>query len=75
MHVLAVVWWVHELEVLIRGEESNEGWHLDNLNLSNLVNIEMSPGLVEVGGKVLLELLTGESLMGGEDLLSGGEGT
>jgi len=75
LHVSTILWWVHELEVLIRGKESNELWHLDNLDLANLVDVEMSPGLVEVGGKVLVELVTGESLMGGEDLLSGSEGS
>ena len=75
LHVSTISWWVHELEVLIRGKESNELWHLDNLDLSNLVNVEMSPGLVEVGGEVFVELATGESLMGGEDLLSSSEGS
>ena len=67
--------WVHELEVLIRGKESDELWHLDNLNSSGLVHIKVSPGLVEVGGEVLGELITGELLMGGENLLGGSEGS
>jgi hypothetical protein len=63
------------LEVLIRGQESDEHWHLDHFDLSSNVNVEMSPGLGEVGIEVLLELITGESLMGGENLLSGSVGT
>ena len=32
----------------------------------------MSPGLVEVGGEVGVEFITAESLMGAENLTSGG---
>ena len=44
--------WLHELEVLIGSEESDELWHLDGLDISGSVNIEMSPGLGEVSAEV-----------------------
>lgn len=72
---ISLLWWLDELEVLIRCKESNEHWHLDDLNLSDLVHIEVSPGLVEVGVEVFLESLTRELLVGGENLLGGGVGS
>ena len=63
-----------EGHVLIRGEESHELWHLDDLNISTLVDVEVSPGLIEVGVEVRGEGWSGETLMGVEDLLGGGEG-
>jgi hypothetical protein len=72
---ISLLWWLDELEVLIRCKESNEHWHLDHLDFANLVDIEMSPGLGEIGVEVFLELITLQSLVGGEDLLSGGVGS
>ena len=63
-----------KLHVLVGSEESHELWHLDDLNLSSSVDIEVSEGLVEVGIEVLLEGGSSESLMGGEDLGGGGLG-
>ena len=63
-----------ELHPLVRAEESHHLWHLDDLNISGFVNIEMSPCLGEVGGEVSISSGTGESLMGGEDLSGGGLG-
>merc|ERR1719353_2670567 len=63
-----------ERHVLVRAEESHELWHLDDLNESSLVDIEMSPGLSEVGGDVVIEHLARETLVGSEDLLGGREG-
>lgn len=63
-----------EGHVLVRAEESHELWHLDNLNEAGLVDVEVTPGLGEVGGDVVLELLAGETLVGGENLLGGGHG-
>ena len=57
-----------EGHVLVRGEESHELWHLDDLDGSTLVDIEVSPGFWEVGGEVGLLGSTGESLMGLENL-------
>merc|ERR1719263_865550 len=61
--------------VLVRAEESHELWHLDDLNESSLVDIEMSPGLAEVGVDVGSELFSRESLVGSENLLGGSEGS
>ena len=72
---ISLLWWLDELEVLIRGEESDEHWHLADLDLANLVDIEVSPSLVEVCVEISGELVTGDLLVGGEDLLSGGVGT
>ena len=44
---------VLEGEVLVRGEESHELWHLNDLNHTGSVDIEVSPGLGEVGVEVL----------------------
>merc|ERR1719240_2417872 len=63
-----------ERHVLVGAEESHELWHLDDLNESSLVDIEVSPGLGEVGVDVVVEHLAGETLVGGEDLLGGSEG-
>ena len=60
-----------EGHVLVRGEESHELWHLDDLDGSTLVDIEVSPGFWEVGGEVGLLGSTGESLMGLENLGGG----
>ena len=60
-----------EGHVLVRAEESHELWHLDNLDETGLVDIEVTPGLGEVGGDVVLELLAGETFMGGKDFLGG----
>ena len=57
-----------EGHVLVGAEESHELWHLDDLDASTLVDIEVSPGLWEVGGEVGLLGGTGESLMGLENL-------
>jgi len=63
-----------EGHVLVRAEESHELWHLDNLDETGLVDIEVTPGLGEVGGDVVLELLAGETFMGGKDFLGGRHG-
>merc|ERR1719424_335136 len=57
-----------EGHVLVGAEESHELWHLDDLDASTLVDIEVSPGLGEVGVKVSLLGSSGESLMGFENL-------
>ena len=62
------------MEVLVGGEESKELWHLDGLESTGLVNIEMSPGLGEVGGEIGIEVGTADFLVGAEDLLSAGGG-
>merc|ERR1719353_865434 len=54
-----------ERHVLVRAEESHELWHLDDLNESGLVDVEVTPGLGEVGAHVVIEELTRETLMGG----------
>jgi hypothetical protein len=59
---------------LVRGEESHEHWHLDDLNDSGSIDIKMSPGLVEVGLKISLEGSTLEFFMGGKDLLGSSSG-
>ena len=64
-----------EGHVLVGGEESHELWHLDDLNASTLVDIEVSPGLWEVGGEVLLLGGTGKSRMGLKNLRGGGSGS
>ena len=61
-----------EWHVLVWGEESHELWWLDDFDFSGLVDIEMSPCLVEVGAKVTLELSTTESLMCAEDFWGSG---
>ena len=63
-----------ERHVLVGAEESHHLWHLDDLNESSLVDIEVTPGLGEVGGDVVIEHLARETLVGGENLLGGGEG-
>ena len=63
-----------EGHVLVRAEESHELWHLDDLNLSSPVNVEVSPGLGEVGVEVVLEISSGLALMGLEDLSRGSSG-
>ena len=61
-----------EGHVLVGGDESHELWHLDDLDGTTLVDIEVSPCLWEVGIEVGSLGSTGESLMGLEDL--GGSG-
>merc|ERR1719424_1268791 len=63
-----------EGHVLVGAEESHELWHLDDLDASTLVDIEVSPGLGEVGVKVSLLGSSGESLMGFENLGSSSSG-
>ena len=63
-----------EGHVLVGGEESHELWHLDDLNLSTLGDIEVSEGSWEVGIEIFLLVITGESLMGLEDLRGSGSG-
>ena len=46
-----------EGHVLVGAEESHELWHLDDLNESSLVDIEVTPGLGEVGVDVVIEHL------------------
>ena len=57
-----------EAHVLVGSDESHELWHLDDLDATTLVDIEVSPGLGEVGTEVSLLGGTGESLMGLENL-------
>jgi hypothetical protein len=59
---------------LVGCEESHELWHLDDLDISTLVYVEVGPGLVEVGIEIGSEGSAGETLMGVEDLLGSGEG-
>ena len=66
--------WEKELEVLVGSEESDELWHLDGLESTGLVNIEMSPSLGEVGGEVSIEVSSADFLVGAEDFLSAGHG-
>merc|ERR1719353_2236963 len=63
-----------ERHVLVGAEESHELWHLDELNESSLVDIEVTPGLGEVSVDVVIEHLARETLVGSEDLLGGREG-
>ena len=53
--------------VLVGGEESHELWHLDDLNESGSVDIEMSPSFAEVGLQILVKFISGKSLMGVEN--------
>jgi hypothetical protein len=62
------------LEVLVGGEESKELWHLDGFETTGLVDIEMSPGLGEVGTKIGIEIGTADFLVGAEDFLSASGG-
>ena len=63
-----------EGHVLVGGEESHELWHLDDLNLSTLGDIEVSEGSWEVGIEIFLLGITGETLMCSEDLGGSGSG-
>ena len=67
--------WLDELEVLIGGKESNELWHLDDLDVSSSVDIEVSPSLLEVGSEVSSEITTANSLMGAKNLRGGSLGS
>ena len=59
---------------MVGAEESHELWHLDDLDASTLVDIEVSPGFWEVGAEVSLLGGTGESLMGLENLAGSSSG-
>ena len=63
-----------EGHVLVGAEESHELGRSVDSDGTGLVDIEMSPSLVEVGGNVLVKGGSGESLMGGENLSGGGKG-
>ena len=63
-----------EGHVLVGAEESHELWHLDDLDASTLVDIEVSPGFWEVGAEVSLLGGTGESFMGLENLAGSSSG-
>ena len=67
--------WGHELEVLVRGKESNQLWHLDDFNISGLVHIEVTPCLGEVGVQVGCEIGSADFLVGAEDFGGGGFGS
>ena len=67
--------WLNELEVLVGGEESDEHWHLGDLNVSSSVNIEVSPSLLEVGGHVGILFSTADVFVGAENFSSGGVGS
>ena len=62
-----------EGHVLVGSEESHELWHLDDLEFTALGNVEVSEGSWEVGIEILLLGITGETLVGSEDL--GGSGS
>jgi len=59
-----------ERHSLVRGEESHEKRSLEGLNGAGSVDVEVGPGLIEVGSEVRLESITAETLVGGEDLTS-----
>ena len=59
---------------MVGSEESDELWHLDGLESTGLVYIEMSPSLGEVGGEVSIEVSSADFLVGAEDFLSAGHG-
>ena len=63
-----------EVEGLVGGEESHEHWDGLNTDETGLVDVVVSPGSWEVGLHVGGEIYTLESLVGGEDLSSGGLG-
>ena len=63
-----------EAHVLVGSEESHEHWHLNNIELTILGDIEVSEGSWEVGIEILLLGITGETLMGLEDLRGSGSG-
>ena len=58
-----------------RSEESHDLGHFDNLDGSSSVNVEVSPGSWPVSSHVGLELSSRHSLVGSEDLSSGGSST
>jgi len=64
-----------ERHSLVRGEESHELRGLGDLDGTGFVDIEVSPGLGEIGVHVGLEGITGETLMGSEDFLGGESST
>jgi len=59
-----------ERHSLVGSEESHDLGGLDGLNRAGSVDVEVAPGLIEVGSEVRLESITLETLMGGEDLSS-----
>ena len=61
--------------VLVGGKESHEHWHLDDLNESGSVDIEVGPGSWEIGVEIFLEGITSESFMGVKYFSSGGSGS
>ena len=67
--------WLDELEVLIGSEESNELWHLDDLNVSSSVHIEVAPSLLEVGIEISSKVSSADGLVGAENFRSGGFGS
>jgi len=62
-----------EGHVLVWAKESHELWHFNDFNSSNLVDIEMSPCLLEVGIGVCLKGVSWESLMGIKNFVGGSE--
>ena len=62
-----------EGHVLVWAKESHELWHFNDFNSSNLVDIEMSPCLLEVGIGVCLKGVSWESLMGIKNFVWGSE--
>ena len=64
-----------EGEGLVGGDESHELRHLDDLDVADAINIEVVPGLQEVGVKVGLESGAGKALVGSEDLGGSSAGT
>ena len=64
-----------EAHGLVRGQESHELRHLDDLEGASSVHVEVSPGLVEIGLQVALKSLALQSLVGSENLLGGSSST
>lgn len=60
---------------MVGSEESHEEWGELNIDSTGSHDIVVSPSLLEVGVEVVFESLTSKSLMGGEDLSSGGHHT
>ena len=54
---------------MVGAEESHELWGLDNFNVSDFVNIEMSPGLGPVGVQIFTESFTADFFMGAENFI------
>merc|ERR1712196_272052 len=64
-----------ELHVLVGAEEAHELRHLDHLDESGLVHIEVAPGLFEVGVDVVVQQLAAEALVGCENFLRSSRGS